>query len=60
MPIPVFMYHHVTPHQGDMVSVTPQVFKEQMLKTFLGRRSPAEALAAAAGTWTKILREQGK
>ncbi|MBI3753106.1 MAG: polysaccharide deacetylase family protein [Deltaproteobacteria bacterium] len=29
-PIPVFMYHHVSPHKGDMVSVTPDVFEAQM------------------------------
>ncbi|MEK6679270.1 MAG: polysaccharide deacetylase family protein [Nitrospirota bacterium] len=28
--IPVFMYHHVSPHKGDMVSVTPDVFESQM------------------------------
>ncbi|MEK6540213.1 MAG: polysaccharide deacetylase family protein, partial [Deltaproteobacteria bacterium] len=29
-PIPVFMYHHVSPHKGDMVTVTPDVFEAQM------------------------------
>lgn len=29
-PIPVFMYHHVSPHKGDMVSITPDVFEAQM------------------------------
>ncbi|MEK6656832.1 MAG: polysaccharide deacetylase family protein [Nitrospirota bacterium] len=29
-PIPVFMYHHVSPHKGDMVSVTPDIFEAQM------------------------------
>lgn len=29
-PIPVFMYHHVSPHKGDMVSVTPDVFEAHM------------------------------
>ena len=28
--IPVFMYHHVNPHKGDMVTVTPGVFDAQM------------------------------
>jgi maltose-binding protein MalE len=37
-----------------------EAFKEQMLKTFLGRRTEAEALRAAAQTWTKILREQAQ
>ena len=29
-PIPVLMYHHVNPHKGDMVTVTPEVFEGQM------------------------------
>ena len=29
-PIPIFMYHHVSPHKGDMVTVTPDVFEAQM------------------------------
>ncbi len=29
-PIPVFMYHHVSPHKGDMVTVSPDVFEAQM------------------------------
>ncbi|RNC68897.1 MAG: hypothetical protein ED859_09060 [Desulfuromonadales bacterium] len=29
-PIPVLMYHHVTPHRGDTVTVTPEVFAGQM------------------------------
>src|SRR3989304_8715794 len=29
-PVPVFMYHHVSPHKGDMVTVTPDVFEAQM------------------------------
>ena len=29
-PIPVLMYHHINPHRGDMVTVTPEVFEEQM------------------------------
>ena len=28
--IPVFMYHHVNPHKGDMVTITPGVFDAQM------------------------------
>lgn len=28
--LPVFMYHHVNPHKGDMVTVTPDVFEAQM------------------------------
>jgi peptidoglycan/xylan/chitin deacetylase (PgdA/CDA1 family) len=29
-PVPVLMYHHVNPHAGDLVTVTPRVFEEQM------------------------------
>ena len=29
-PIPIFMYHHVSPHKGDMVTVAPDVFEAQM------------------------------
>lgn len=29
-PVPVFMYHHVNRHKGDMVTVTPEVFERQM------------------------------
>jgi len=29
-PIPVFMYHHVNPNKGDLVTVTPDVFEGQM------------------------------
>jgi len=29
-PVPVFMYHHVSPHKSDMVTVTPDVFEAQM------------------------------
>jgi peptidoglycan/xylan/chitin deacetylase (PgdA/CDA1 family) len=29
-PIPVLMYHHVTPHKGDLVTVTPEIFAGQM------------------------------
>src|SRR3990167_4965808 len=29
-PVPVFMYHHVSPHKGDMVTVAPDVFEAQM------------------------------
>ena len=29
-PVPVFMYHHVNSHQGDTVTVTPEVFEGQM------------------------------
>jgi peptidoglycan/xylan/chitin deacetylase (PgdA/CDA1 family) len=28
--VPVLMYHHVNPHQGDTVTVTPEVFEAQM------------------------------
>lgn len=28
--IPVFMYHHVSPHKDDMVTVTPDIFEAQM------------------------------
>lgn len=29
-PVPVLMYHHVNPHRGDTVTVTPEVFDGQM------------------------------
>ena len=29
-PVPVLMYHHVNPHKGDMVTITPEVFEGQM------------------------------
>ncbi|TAN45391.1 MAG: xylanase [Nitrospirae bacterium] len=29
-PVPVLMYHHINPHKGDMVTVTPEVFAGQM------------------------------
>jgi peptidoglycan/xylan/chitin deacetylase (PgdA/CDA1 family) len=29
-PVPVLMYHHVNPHAGDLVTVTPRVFEGQM------------------------------
>jgi len=29
-PVPVLMYHHVNPHKGDLVTVTPEVFEGQM------------------------------
>jgi len=29
-PIPVLMYHHVSPHPGDVVTVTPETFEGQM------------------------------
>lgn len=29
-PVPVLMYHHVSPHKGDIVTVTPEVFEDQM------------------------------
>lgn len=29
-PVPVFMYHHVNPNKGDLVTVTPEVFEGQM------------------------------
>ncbi len=29
-PVPVLMYHHVNPHKGDTVTVTPDVFEGQM------------------------------
>jgi len=29
-PIPVLMYHHINPHKGDMVTITPEVFERQM------------------------------
>lgn len=29
-PVPVLMYHHINPHQGDMVTITPEVFEQQM------------------------------
>jgi len=29
-PVPVLMYHHVSPHKKDMVTITPEVFEKQM------------------------------
>jgi peptidoglycan/xylan/chitin deacetylase (PgdA/CDA1 family) len=29
-PVPVLMFHHVNPHEGDMITVTPDVFEGQM------------------------------
>ncbi|TAL25055.1 MAG: hypothetical protein EPN94_06060 [Nitrospirae bacterium] len=29
-PVPVLMYHHISPHKKDMVTVTPEVFEKQM------------------------------
>ncbi len=29
-PVPVFMYHHINTHKGDMVTVTPDIFEIQM------------------------------
>jgi peptidoglycan/xylan/chitin deacetylase (PgdA/CDA1 family) len=29
-PVPVFAYHHVNVHKGDMVTVVPEVFEKQM------------------------------
>lgn len=29
--VPVLMYHHVNPHRGDTVTITPEAFREQML-----------------------------
>lgn len=29
-PVTVLMYHHINPHKGDMVTVTPEVFEKQM------------------------------
>ncbi|MBI4825077.1 MAG: polysaccharide deacetylase family protein [Nitrospirae bacterium] len=29
-PVPVLMYHHINPHKGDMVTIRPEVFEEQM------------------------------
>jgi len=29
-PIPVLMYHHINPHKGDMVTITPETFEGQM------------------------------
>lgn len=29
-PVPVLMYHHVNPHSGDIVTVTPEIFEGQM------------------------------
>ncbi|HEU5361270.1 MAG TPA: polysaccharide deacetylase family protein [Candidatus Deferrimicrobiaceae bacterium] len=51
-PVPVFMYHHVNPHKGDPVTVTPDVFEGQM--RFLregGYRSisPSDLLAYLQG-----------
>lgn len=29
-PVPVLMYHHINPHRGDTVTVTPEVFESQL------------------------------
>jgi len=29
-PVPVLMYHHINPHKGDMVTITPEIFEGQM------------------------------
>lgn len=29
-PVPVLMYHHINPHKGDMVTITPEAFEGQM------------------------------
>ena len=29
-PVPVLMYHHINHHKGDMVTITPEVFEDQM------------------------------
>ncbi|MBI5047356.1 MAG: polysaccharide deacetylase family protein [Deltaproteobacteria bacterium] len=50
-PIPVFMYHHVSLHKGDMVMVTPDVFEAQMrfLKEAGCRTLSADELVEFAG-----------
>lgn len=44
-PVPVLLYHHIAPHAGDTVTVTPEVFAAQM------------AYLAAAGFQTLTLDE---
>ncbi|MBF0557740.1 MAG: polysaccharide deacetylase family protein [Nitrospirae bacterium] len=29
-PVPVLMYHHVNPHKGDMITISPEIFDGQM------------------------------
>jgi len=29
-PLPVFMYHHVNPNKGDMITVTPEIFRSHL------------------------------
>ncbi|MBI3755819.1 MAG: polysaccharide deacetylase family protein, partial [Deltaproteobacteria bacterium] len=50
-PVPVFMYHHVSPHRGDMVTVTPDVLEAQMrfLKEAGYRTLSAEEIVSHAG-----------
>ena len=58
-PIPVLMYHHVTPHRGDTVTVRPEVFAGQMQYLHdAGYRtlSLAELLGHVSGT--KPVREK--
>lgn len=53
--IPVFMYHHVAPNPGDMITVTPEVFDGQMAALQEGgykTLSLDETAAFIAGTFT--------
>lgn len=54
-PIPVLMYHHVAPHPGDMVTVTPETFEGQMrhlAKNGYAALSLDELLSAIRREWT--------
>ncbi len=54
-PVPVLMYHHVSPHPGDMVTVTPETFEGQMrhlAENGYAALSLDELLSAIRGEWT--------
>lgn len=54
-PIPVLMYHHVSPHPGDMVTVTPETFEGQMrhlAENGYSALSLDELLSAIRREWT--------
>ncbi len=52
-PVPVLLYHHIAPHPGDTVTVTPEVFASQMQwlsDEGYGFLSAGELLGHVAGT----------
>jgi peptidoglycan/xylan/chitin deacetylase (PgdA/CDA1 family) len=58
-PVPVLMYHHVNPHRGDTVTVTPEVFEGQMkLLRESGYRTLTAAELLAHMTGELILKEK--